>query len=67
LPSFTHVLTHLDWTLHPLRVTLPAKTTQRTLDTITSTLPPGGWYGLDEALAMGLPAPLRKLLKSAAT
>ena len=25
LPSFTHVLTHFDWTLHPLRWTLPAR------------------------------------------
>lgn len=67
LPSFTHVLTHLDWTLHPLRVTLPRKTPKKALDAITAGLPPGGWYGLDEALAMGLPAPLRKLLKSNAT
>jgi len=25
LESFTHVLTHLDWRLHPLRWTLPAR------------------------------------------
>jgi A/G-specific adenine glycosylase len=67
LPSFTHVLTHLDWTLHPLRITLPRTITKKALDAITATLPPGGWYGLDEALAMGLPAPLRKLLVSSAT
>jgi A/G-specific adenine glycosylase len=67
LPSFKHVLTHLDWTLHPLRHTLPTKTSKKQLAEITATLPSGGWYGLDEALAMGLPAPLRKLLKSSAT
>ncbi|MEQ1807125.1 MAG: A/G-specific adenine glycosylase, partial [Burkholderiaceae bacterium] len=26
LPSLVHVLTHLDWTLHPVRWTLPART-----------------------------------------
>lgn len=67
LPSFTHVLTHLDWTLHPLRITLPGKLSKKSLDAITSALPAGGWYGLDEALAMGLPAPLRKLLKRGVT
>lgn len=67
LPSFTHVLTHLDWTLHPLRITLPAKLSKKSLDAITSALPAGGWYGLDEALAMGLPAPLRRLLKRGVT
>lgn len=65
LPSFTHVLTHLDWTLHPLRWTLPAGASAQAVEAITATLPPGGWFGLDEALAMGLPAPLRKLLQAA--
>ncbi|MBX3622241.1 MAG: A/G-specific adenine glycosylase [Rhizobacter sp.] len=63
LPSFTHVLTHLDWTLHPLRFDVPAQLSKQQLDAITAALPPGSWYGLDEALAMGLPAPLRKLLR----
>jgi A/G-specific adenine glycosylase len=67
LPTFTHVLTHLDWTLHPLRVSLRPKTPKASLDAITALLPAGGWYGLDEALAMGLPAPLRKLLKAGVT
>ncbi len=62
LPSFTHVLTHLDWTLHPLRWSVPDGTRQKKLDAITASLPPGDWFSLDEALAMGLPAPLRKLL-----
>ncbi len=67
LPSFTHVLTHLDWTLHPLRWALPARATPKQRDAITATLPQGAWFGLDEALAMGLPAPLRKLLQRPAT
>jgi A/G-specific adenine glycosylase len=62
LSSFTHVLTHLDWTLHPLRWTLPARTGAARLDAITAAWPTGRWFGLDEALAAGLPAPLRKLL-----
>ena len=60
--SFTHVLTHLDWTLHPVRWELPARTLREAVDAITGTLMAGGWFTLDEALAMGLPAPVRKLL-----
>ena len=59
LPSFTHVLTHLDWTLHPRRWSLPADTDP---SSITATLGAGRWFGMAEALASGLPAPLRKLL-----
>ena len=62
LPSFTHALTHLDWTLHPLRWTLPARTASARVKAITDALPAGRWFDLDEALAAGLPAPLRKLL-----
>jgi len=63
LPSFTHVLTHLDWRLHPLRHTLPARTSAAQRTSILLALPAGRWFGLDEALAAGLPAPLRKLLR----
>ena len=62
LPSFTHVLTHLDWTLHPLRWTLPERSSSARVKAITDALAAGRWFGLDEALAAGLPAPLRKLL-----
>ncbi len=64
LPSFTHVLTHLDWTLHPVRWALPARSAAARVDAITSAWPGGRWFGLDEALALGLPAPLRKLLRA---
>ena len=64
LPSFTHTLTHLDWTLHPLRWTLPARTTAGTRADVTAELSPGRWFTLDEALAAGLPAPLRRLLEA---
>lgn len=63
LPSFTHVLTHLDWTLHPLRWDLPARASSKQVADITDSLPAGAWFTLQEALAMGLPAPLRKLLQ----
>ncbi|KQW38554.1 A/G-specific adenine glycosylase [Rhizobacter sp. Root404] len=62
LPSFTHVLTHLDWTLHPVRWTLPERLDAAQRNALTSAWPAGRWFGLDEALALGLPAPLRKLL-----
>jgi A/G-specific adenine glycosylase len=62
LPSFVHVLTHLDWTLHPMRWTLPARTGVARVGAITAAWPAGRWFTRDEALAAGLPAPLRKLL-----
>ena len=62
LPSFKHVLTHLDWTLHPVRWTLPARASASTVARITQAWPEGRWFDADEALAAGLPAPLRKLL-----
>jgi A/G-specific adenine glycosylase len=65
LPSFTHTLTHLDWTLHPTRWTLPARTSAGARAEVTAALPPGRWFALDEALAAGLPAPLRRLLEAA--
>ncbi|MDE2092413.1 MAG: A/G-specific adenine glycosylase [Burkholderiales bacterium] len=62
LASFTHTLTHLDWTLHPLRWTLPARLGAVRRGAIECAWPSGRWFTLDEALAAGLPAPLRKLL-----
>jgi A/G-specific adenine glycosylase len=62
LPSFTHVLTHLDWTLHPRRWTLPASTPSAQVERIVEAWPSGRWFTMDEALSAGLPAPLRKLL-----
>jgi len=62
LASFTHVLTHLDWTLHPLRWSVPARTPAARVKTLTDALPPGRWVERAEALGMGLPSPLRKLL-----
>ena len=62
LASFTHVLTHLDWTLHPIRWTLPDRLGAGWRKKFEAAWPTGRWFSPDEALAAGLPAPLRKLL-----
>ena len=58
LPTLQHALTHFDWTLHPLRWVLPARSAPHI------ELPPGRWFAVDDALAAGLPAPIRRLLQS---
>jgi A/G-specific adenine glycosylase len=50
LPGFLHVLTHKDLHLHPVKVVLDH------LDC------PGEWVHQDRWTALGLPAPVRKLL-----
>ena len=62
LTAFTHVLTHLDWTLQPIRWTLPTRTTAATVARLAARWPDGRWFDREEALALGLPAPLRKRL-----
>ncbi len=62
LPAFTHVLTHLDWLLQPVRWTFPAKTAARTMAGVVRPWPEGRWLAVEAALALGLPAPLRKRL-----
>ena len=62
LPSFTHTLTHLDWRLHPVRWTLPERTAAARRAAIEARWPNGRWFTIEDALAAGLPAPLRKLL-----
>jgi len=62
LPTIEHTLTHFDWTLQPQRWLLPSRLSARRLGALTQQLPPGRWVSLDQALQMGLPAPLRKLL-----
>jgi len=62
MPAIEHALTHFDWTLRPLRWTLPARCAASTLARVERALPPGRWFTIDEALASGLPAPVRKLL-----
>jgi A/G-specific adenine glycosylase len=55
LAAFTHVLTHKDLHLHPVRGQVPAA---------ALTAGEGGaWFGPDEWPRLGLPAPVRKLLE----
>ena len=62
LPAIEHALTHFDWSLQPLRWHLPARLSERRVQALTDQLPPGRWVSVEQALRMGLPAPLRKLL-----
>ena len=64
LPAIEHALTHFDWTLEPLRWRLPARLAARRRAAVEAALPAGRWVALDEALQMGLPAPVRKLLQA---
>ncbi|MGL6111465.1 MAG: A/G-specific adenine glycosylase [Rubrivivax sp.] len=62
LPAIEHALTHFDWTLQPLRWCLPRRSSVARLRELTERLPPGRWVSVQQALQMGLPAPVRKLL-----
>jgi A/G-specific adenine glycosylase len=65
LPPVQHALTHFDWTLTPLVWRWPARG-----KVPTPPAPPQAtgarWFAPQEALAAGLPAPLRKLFAAAA-
>ncbi|MEO8836879.1 MAG: A/G-specific adenine glycosylase [Caldimonas sp.] len=63
---FVHVLTHFDWHLQPHRWTFPARTSARTIATLLAGWPRGRWFAVDEALALGVPAPLRRMLAAEA-
>jgi A/G-specific adenine glycosylase len=64
LPALTHALTHFDWTLQPLRWPLPQRLPRAAADALAERWPQGRWWTLEEALALGIPAPLRRLLVS---
>jgi A/G-specific adenine glycosylase len=53
MPTLKHVLTHKDLALHPVQVRLPAGALKRSN---------GAWFATDQIPALGLPAPVRKLL-----
>lgn len=53
LPAFVHVLTHRDLHLHPVAVEVSFP---------DSSHADAGWFARDQWQAMGLPAPIRKLL-----
>ena len=67
LAPFVHVLTHFDWHLQPVRWTFPARATALALAPLLAAWPGGRWLTDDAALALGLPAPLRKRLRVEAT
>jgi A/G-specific adenine glycosylase len=63
VPPIEHVLTHLDWRLEPLRWRLPVRLGAVQRHAIEAALPPGRWFELPQALALGLPAPIRRWLE----
>ena len=65
LDPFVHVLTHFDWHLQPVRWTFPAGLSVRALAPLLSEWRAGRWVDREAALALGLPAPLRKRLLAA--
>lgn len=64
LPAFKHVLTHLDLHLQPCHWSLPDEVVGAGLQRLEACLPAGRWVPLEAALALGLPAPIRRLLEA---
>ena len=62
MPPIAHALTHFDWHLEPLQHRLPARMPAAQRQAIEAALPAGRWCRRDEALALALPAPMRRLL-----
>jgi A/G-specific adenine glycosylase len=62
LPPIDHALTHFDWRLEPIQHTLGSRVSVKRQAAIVAALPVGAWFHRDQALALGLPAPIRKLL-----
>ncbi len=65
-PPVKHVLTHLDWTLHPVSWAFPEDLQPHQIAESIATLSEktGGWFELQDALNIGLPAPLRALIST---
>ena len=63
IEPFVHVLTHLDWELRPLRWRLPEALPAAACEGVTQGLGAGRWWSLEAALALGLPAPVRRLIR----
>jgi len=61
-PALTHVLTHFDWWLQPWHWDLPARWPAAARTRLEAALPSGRWQTRTEALALGLPAPVRRLI-----
>ena len=65
LAPINHALTHFDWHLQPWRHRLPPRISAARRVTLEAQLPAGRWFTTEQALRLGLPAPVRKLLASA--
>ena len=67
LEPFKHVLTHKDLCIHPVRTAFAARQTmpQKVVASGESTFA-GAWFGPQAWSALGLPAPIRKLLETSA-
>jgi A/G-specific adenine glycosylase len=65
LPVIEHALTHFDWRLLPLRWELPVRIGVAARSRIAASLGASRWLAVPDALAMSLPAPVRKLLAEA--
>jgi A/G-specific adenine glycosylase len=66
LPVVRHALTHFDWTLRPVHWPLPLRLAAAQRRQIEAALPEGRWVAREAALALGLPAPIRRLLQAEA-
>jgi A/G-specific adenine glycosylase len=62
MPAIDHALTHFDWRLEAWQHVLGPRLGPARRASIEATLPPGAWFARHDALALGLPAPVRKLL-----
>ncbi len=67
LPPLRHALTHFDWTLAPLHWPLPARLGRHAAARLATRWPQGRWVNQAQALTLGIPAPLRRLLSAEAT
>ena len=66
LPALRHALTHFDWQLEPYRWTVPARGAEAVRNALESleTSHPGRWFKTEDALLLGLPAPIRRWLSA---
>ncbi len=65
LEPIVHVLTHRDWSLRPLRWRWPDRLPAAELRRLQALLPAGQWFSPEQALALGLPAPIRRWMVEA--
>ena len=65
-PRIKHVLTHLDWYLHPRLVRVASDAAARRLqDALRAREASGRWVAMADLPNWGVPAPLRRLLEAA--